>query len=63
MNLPNACHVPDHHTDPLPITEVSTYMDSMDSLLAARQKQPTWKKIVRPQTRTMMEEETTMIGA
>ena len=47
MNPSNACHVPDHHTDPLPIIEVSMYMHGMDSLLETCQKQLTWEKIVR----------------
>ena len=62
MKPPTTRHVPEHHTDPLPITKASTYMHGMDNLLVAHQKQPTWKKIVRPQFGTMMEEETAMIG-
>ena len=52
----------EHHTDPLPITEASTDMHGMDGLVAARQKQPTWKKIVRHQPGTMIEEEMAIIG-
>lgn len=69
LTIPQLCMKPlttrnmsEHHTAPLPITETSMDMHGMDGLSAARQKQPTRKKIVRPQFETMMEVETTMIG-